>query len=114
MEVLLPRMGPHGESEDRAVLAPLQAVGAGRLRVGPADRELDGAIDLAVHNRTLADCRADHLVTGISQRVQPVPPDDYGAARRVRPLSFHRSSLTAIFQLGYIIGRVSLPARGTG
>ena len=82
-------MGPDGEPEDRVVAAPLQAVGAGLLHVGPSDRQLDGAIDLIVHDSAVADRRADHLVSGISQRpnqrVEPVGPDDYGTARRGYP-----------------------------
>src|SRR5437660_4761337 len=87
-------MGAYGESEDCAIIAAVQAVGAGFLHVGPTDRELCGALDLVVDDRPLADRRADHLVTGgakrANQRVEPVMPDDYRAARRIRPLSVHR------------------------
>jgi hypothetical protein len=84
----LPGLRTHGEPEQRAVVAPLQAIASGLLTVRPAGRQIGKARDPVIDDRIVPHRRADHLVVFrgeyIEQRLHDIARDRRSASCRDR------------------------------
>lgn len=78
-QIAFPRVRADGVAEHGVVIAPLQAIAARCLTVGPADRQLGHRVDALVDDGALAPHRAGGLVAAsmqrVQQRLQPVEVD---------------------------------------
>src|SRR5690606_9478574 len=93
MQVTLPRMRTDDIAEEGAVVAPVQAIAAAVLLVGPAGGQVGDAVDVVIDDRLVAEPRPEDAIALRRERAdEAVEPS--GRQHHCRRLA-HRASRSA-------------------